>query len=194
MEIALPRTRRLRLVEAMILIAATAVGLSLSRGHRVGYSYPPETVFESIVPGWAFVEVGRWFVGLLPCLAAWSSAVLILETRRKRRRFRQLFQQPGALACSVVTVLIAAGSALALLGLTVAEPWTRGLLDWVTVPSLVSLMTYLAAVPVALAWMILLMRRQWRPEPGGVDGIGQVLGLLLIVGFAATVWLRLSPL
>ncbi len=84
-----PDRRTFKITDAMVLIAATAVGLALARG-----AYP----YDLLRP-----RVGSYLSWLLngpsSCLvAAWAMAVVVLRLRRPRPPRRRLVRQPGFVA------------------------------------------------------------------------------------------------
>ena len=97
--------RNFSLLDAMVLIAATAVGLAIDR------------YYWSKVPLWAgpmrwplrgFIAAGIIFSA--PLAGMFTIAVLALQLRRPRYRLRRLLRRPGTAACWAATTALALGT------------------------------------------------------------------------------------
>jgi hypothetical protein len=107
-----PPRRLFNLVDAMVLVAATAVGLGIARGIRDGlWTLTNPSVNVSQV-GPALLLAARWTVLAYPFLVAWTIALLLLLFRP--RRFRpspgDLLNQPGRAACGAAAMAITIGT------------------------------------------------------------------------------------
>jgi hypothetical protein len=101
--------RKISLLDAMVLIAATAAGLTIDR------------VFWSDMHGWdgAVLKHFRDLTAAgsilsVPLAAMWTVATLALQLRRPRYRLRRLLRRPGTAACCAATLALALGAGLAM--------------------------------------------------------------------------------
>ncbi len=175
-----PDRRRFTITDAMVLIAATALGMAWM---RVVYEdglgpRPPNYV--------------RWILhGPSTCLVyGLALALIVLRLRRPRPRRRRLVIQPGFVAsvASLAGLLAGLGSTLffrAVHTLAPGETYTfpvNVLWSWGMDPS-----------PgfVLGAWLGLWLAGLWAPEPSWIDRAGRALGLFWIADVA---WTLVSPL
>jgi hypothetical protein len=189
--------RRFTLVDAMILVAATAGAMAWVRAN---YEW---RVFE-LTWGWYYrrgyyVEFVQDLIRLAwPFLLAWTLATLVLRTRPPRPAPRRLARQPGLVAgCAVVVGAAAvAWPAVvgALAGLYQIDPLTHqpasywvGMSRGVGLPEAVGL-------AVTAAWLTLALGGRWRPEPSWIDRAGRALGACWIVLLAARGALQFAAL
>jgi hypothetical protein len=164
-----PPKRRFQISDAMILIAATAVGLGITR------ALLPD--FENFgMRGTSSPELNRFFriMYLLnaigPTLVVWTIAVLVLGLIKPRRRLRRLFRQPGAAACASATV------AIAILTVLVLVLWIRGSAA-ASIPTLFSGYGQIVSYAILGGWLILCLTGQWRADPNWLDRLGRLIGL-----------------
>jgi hypothetical protein len=102
--------RKFTVVDAMLLIMATAIGIALVRAILPNIS----AMIMSILADFAHppkqgesATAGAWQVALLaglPLLAAWTVALLLSRLGRPRPHLRRMLRQPGAVACAVATL------------------------------------------------------------------------------------------
>ncbi len=183
------RCRRFTLGDAMILVAAVAVGLAIS---RFGIEFMWRDLSRIQVPrldtwmAWKNFLFGpnqlainaTRFANLIVLnnLVWLVLAVVLIRLRRPRPPLRALWRQPGFAACASPVV----GFAVCLLAsLVIPES---------PVASKVFGGGLVAVGP--LSWLILRGTRTWRAEPGWIDRLGRVIGLLLmasLVCYAATI-------
>jgi hypothetical protein len=212
----MPPARRFTLIDAMVLMAATAVGLGLAKEYSQDLLYFLQGNRVSPRPweSWPGILVSTALRGMavtLPCGMAWTLGVLALRLRQPRPAWRRLARQPGLVACLVAPIPVA----LALVGRAVyhfLETYTN-LLTPARLPSPPFITHGLPGLPdgfptfwpgiflsapmfivpqiglaVALAWIVLAMSGRCRPEPSWIDRLGRALGASWIV---AAVLLRL---
>src|SRR3954452_21110363 len=163
--------RPFHLSDAILLVAATALGLALCRflnAHsQVGWRdvwnafRSPDAANLSLAELWVVArEVAR---SASPLLLAWSASVLVSRLRGPRPRRRRLWCQPGFLAC--VAAMLAYGWRLLGFGLFVGPELAAALRRSVT-PDVAGLAAELAVLAnygvvgvadaggaVALAWL-----------------------------------------
>src|SRR5947209_1686828 len=74
------------LLDAMVLIAATAFGLAISMGN-----------LRAMSP--ALPPVIRALLAIVPCAGTWTIALALLYLRRPRPSIHDISRRPGSLAC-----------------------------------------------------------------------------------------------
>jgi hypothetical protein len=93
--------RKFSILDAMILVAASALGLALIR-----FLYATGRYLSMGRPWYAFVA--QYTVeATVPFLITWTLAFLVLRLRQPRPRLRRLLRQPGMVACGAAVVAIA---------------------------------------------------------------------------------------
>jgi hypothetical protein len=109
-------------------------------------------------------------------------AFLIVRLRRPRAALRSMICQPGFAACAAPVVVVLASMPLSLF------PLSGSAGEAVELGFQVLLVT---AAP--LAWVYLIATRRWNPEPGWIDRLGRILGVLGMISVPAhLVLIRLS--
>jgi hypothetical protein len=177
--------RRFTLLDAMVLLAATGIGLAGARAYQASMdsmSNTPRVGVISITFGSAIQYFGR----PAPFLAGWTVALFILRLRRPRPHYRRLVRSPGfaagyaailGLACCAVSIAIAW-----LIDYLKAKPFQLGIFYmWMRSISF-------AGPSVAAVWLSLALQGHWRRR-GAQDWIeisGIVLGVCWLASFAAT--------
>lgn len=172
--------RKFGLLDAMILVAAVAVGATSIRPFLLYGLVTPEFFREFYSDSGLFVytaysdSVVR-FLG--PWLASWTLAFLAIRLRKPRPRFRRLMRQPGTAACVAAAFVMAVEGAMAM-----------AVIGAVGAPDLenfyIKMLPYLfesAAVAVAAVWSVAALAGRWKPEPGWVDRTGRVIGAAWIM-------------
>lgn len=159
-------TRRFSLLDAMSLLAATAIGMILVRLAPPVWS-PPKPILPGL-PSFLLIQNAGQLV--VPFLAAWTIALLFLRFRRPRPRLRLAFRQPGTIACATATMVI-------MLEIT----WGCGIIaagiPRVIEPSNV-LSSYTQQVSFAIlgGWTGLAASGLWRKEASWIDRAGRAIG------------------
>lgn len=117
----MPRTpRRFGLLDAMILVAAIAIGLTWSRFQSTRPEYLVNS-FGSITEANAaevlslagrpalatLARIWRWMALSVPCVTTLALGLLVVRLRKPRPRGGRVFLQPGAAACGAVAVAVA---------------------------------------------------------------------------------------
>jgi hypothetical protein len=179
-KVATPAVRRFNLGDAMIMVAALAVGLVLAQvpiGQLSYYAQEWSRALRSF-PSWselAFSFINRteavktllvrtfMFVEPLACLfSALTLVVLVVRLRRPRPELRELLRQPGFIACLAVVVFSLVAADLWFL-------WSIDLPVWL-----------LAGAATVLAWVVLALP-PWRAERSWIDRLGRVVGAFWIL-------------
>jgi hypothetical protein len=161
--------RRFTLLDAMALIAATAVGLFLFRLTSPEWSDIRATLGRSDRGMRRFTVLQDAGQAVVPFLAAWTVALLLLRLRRPRPRLRRALLQPGAVACAAATVAIAVEATWILSLLAVGSRFVH--------PSSV-FVGYAQQVSFAVlgGWTALAAGGRWRSEPSWLDRAGRAAG------------------
>jgi hypothetical protein len=175
------KPRRFSILDAMVLIAAVAIGFVWTSHWRhsdaAGMIYPSETDGPLLMHR---VEVAAWWVlGLSHGVAVVTIALLVLRLRGPRIPVNELAREPGTVACTAV--LLAA----------VADVCSKlnYLAYWATSDRKESPFSYIDIVltprseflAVAASWGLLAASGLWRPTPGWIDRAGVCLGLFWLV-------------
>lgn len=189
--------RGLRLLDAMLLVVAAAMGcrMTLSVCHaskRPALDEFCELLLEwSAETWWAYAQKPLALAVLaMPLITMISLALIPIRLRGHRPRWRLLARQPGLLAMSAVALAIVfVGFPTVLAAATAGATWESLVRLLITEWRLWDL-TILGGLAILVSWMTLLVGRSWRAEPSGVDQMGRALGVFWIVaGFA--VWAAL---
>lgn len=208
---ATPRTatpkRRFRMVDAMILVAATAAGCALiswldrATDGEVSWQALGECIRELTETALAWEAASDWEIVfeltyynvaclVLPLVALWTLAVIPLRLLGPRPRWRRLACQPGLMAaCATAVVLVAYGLLIGTVSLVVRREGA----SWSEAVTELALVGFAPHAPLAVglavlaSWMTLIVGRRWRAEPSWVDRLGRILGVFWIcAGFAIT--------
>jgi hypothetical protein len=198
MQAASPR-RRFRLLDAMILVAATAAGCALSQpvSHALVGDLSWETLpeiwnppYRSSLTDWDVLEERAILVACLtmPLVFVWTLALIPIRLVGPRPPFRRLTRQPGMMAACATMM------AIAFIGLQFAAGLT--VIGWDSTCELVlgyssAFVPTLIGLAVSVSWMTLLVGRRWRAEPSWVDRLGRALGVFWILSAFAVIVLGL---
>ncbi len=168
-----PRTgpeTRFGLLDAMVLVAATAAGMGLMRATYLMDHLGDLVILLQSGTVSNRVEIGRQLaVSLSPVLAMWSLAAVVLVVRRGRQS--RPGTQPGFVAGVVATLGVLLLMAPLLL---MSDWWVNGTAGWIEVPAL---MTGYATL---MSWASLALAGAWSPRAHWLDRLGRVLGSLWI--------------
>jgi len=190
---AIPR-RRFHLLDAMILVAATALACGITvwiyrgSGEEISvsvvpepnttYPQPPPTVIASNQQIINFILDASFELILLtlPFFAMWTLALIPIRLRFPRPRLRRLARQPGMRAtCAVGMAFFFLVVQFGIL-LFVFSPHVNYPI-WGDVAFLMySVVPTIPGLAVLLSWMTLFLFGRWRAEPSWVDRLGRVLG------------------
>jgi hypothetical protein len=170
--------RRFNLVDAMLLVAATAVALAIvvsrlqKEAHflRLEWEIPRERPLP--LTAWSGVNSVYY---LQPCLAVWSLALLVLRLRQPRPALTRVVLQPGTIVSVATTVVVFLGLLrdVAFYGMFGEPPnsFLDHMLDGCDeiCPAIIT------------AWVILWMSRRLCCEKSWIDRTERVVGILWIV-------------
>jgi hypothetical protein len=167
-------SRRFSVLDAMILVAATAVGFGAIRTcsseyyNNVLWPYRPMPAASWL--SWSAVVLSHSAFCLSPLPAAWTVAALVLRLRAPRPPLARLMRQPGAVAGVAATLVIALGIGHYLSDLP-RSSWHDAPFEYTN---------YALGCAVAAGWLILALSRRWRAEPSWLDRLGRGLGVYWI--------------
>jgi hypothetical protein len=166
--------RKATLGDGLILIAAIAVSFAVTR-----------SVLQDPLLRWYLLDkISR--VGVVHRLVTYVALIFTLSyfairLRRPRPPLREIFRQPGMIACSAVGVSIAFGFLLLLPRLVTilfGSVYPQTPLSQI-VGFTVSNMLFAHAI--AGAWLTLWLSGSWKAEAGWIDWLGRVLGCFWIL-------------
>jgi hypothetical protein len=179
-----PTYRPFTLGDSMILIAALALGLAIARPAMAMIVDSIHTVAQSHFRTLAgAVQLGRvLIVVLVNFLMFLLPAFLIVRLKRPRPALRLMMDQPGFAGCAAVAAVVLVAIPLSLLAPSGAGQLFIESAAQILLPG---------AVPLAWVWMI--ARSRWNPEPNWIDRLGRILGVLWMVSLPALVVLNLLP-
>jgi hypothetical protein len=163
--IAEPR-RRFTTLDGMVLIAASAPGLSFTM--RLGDDWigclrciEPGLLLDEHHSILIWPEMARLLAStfriLMPYMVFWSFAVFALRWRRPCPALGDLARQPGVWACGTSVLTLFAWNCFTRDG---AFPYP-----------------FIVPASVLLAWLGLVLSRRWRSEASWIDRVGRAIGV-----------------
>jgi hypothetical protein len=187
--------RRFRLLDAMILVAATAVGLWLLILFDGAFTFRWKDLYEEVTEGLRqFPEegilpvvraVGMAGLGATllatPLLGFWTQVLLPLRLIGPRPRRLRLARQPGFIAtfaAGVALVIVGVAYGALSVGADFSHTMSEAYLVSVFAPGFIGL-------AVLVSWLTLLVGGRWRAEPSWIDRLGRVMGAVWIVELGA---------
>jgi hypothetical protein len=173
-----PRPRRLTLLDVMIFVASTALGLAGARA-----IYPSMDLPEVDRPKWLFEGPPTVLV------ASWSLALLVLRAIPPRPPRRRVVRQPGWLACASSLSAIALGLACHGAFNAVHSESQEGM--W-AIERLWSEGVQLTPAFVTGAWVGLVLTGRWSNERSWIDRSGRLLGAYWLASFAQALLLPIQ--
>ncbi len=186
--------RKFNLIDAMALVAATAIGLMMVRS--LGLPFDWKVLFLGLPEGQSGFNALRsgftLVLALSPILALWTIALLFLRLRNPRPTVRTLTRQPGFVCTFAVALTIAVG--VANLAIATVITWARH--GWsITAPYSGWLWAFACSLPafcghaLAMAWVFQALSGNLCSEPSWIDRAGRALGITWIVVGLGTLWL-----
>lgn len=97
--------RPFTIADAMTLIAFSAIGIAVVRAYTFSVAQFELTAFTPFRKLWLTAYL--YLIAVLPLPLVWSFAGLLLGLCRPRPLFRRVIRQPGFVACSAVSTVIA---------------------------------------------------------------------------------------
>jgi hypothetical protein len=188
--------RRFTLLDAMALVAATAVGLS---GAMVVWMSPNLENFTNNTPyiiirrwqdlRWTLYFLYNWLYILSPVGAAWTVALSLLALRKPRLAISQLVDRPGVSACWTATLVMMISC-----GLFVYHEYRMGNYGWeifqkmrpddfrdIALPEVFFDMISDSFRPIGCSvfsvWAMAVLGKRWSHEANWIDRSGVCLGM-----------------
>jgi hypothetical protein len=185
--------RKFTLVDAMVLIAATAIAFVPIRLFLwENWHFPEEHTVPEI---WrAGLEIN---VSLVPLAVSLSMAVWLLALKKPRPSLRRVFRKPGIAACTVTLVYSILSSLGYLIFLRFSHALDRGTFNdpasamlWIRIGMQP---IFLVGGAVASLWTVMWLGGTWYAERSWIDRAGRVLGIYWIAnsvffGWAFFLW------
>lgn len=173
------RYRPFTIADAMILVAATAIGFGVDR--IPNWIVFPDLGTRGNAGSRAFTysqAISQIQLGSVPFLTAWTIAFPALRLRRPRPAIRRCLREPGMVACCGASVGVLV-NALWVLVLTLAF-YPDPTVDFFYRSNDVKVYAVQVGFAVIGSWTGLVLIRGWTPIPCWIDRLGRVLGLLWI--------------
>ncbi len=170
--------RRFTILDGMIFVAASAVGLTVARSVEADASRLP--------PGARPIQYWIWS-GPPSCLAfACGLALILARSVPPRPRWRRIARQPGFVASIMAVWPFPIFTLYAMMGASVERP-TPGSTFSYSFDWLWGTAAFMVPVSVGGAWVALGLSGRWRPEASWVDRAGRALGFFWLASWP--VWL-----
>lgn len=178
-----PGNARFTILDAMAMVAAAAVGVTLSRWYY-------QDVMSIARPRARTLEYRSW-VYLATLLALpFAGALAWCRLRRPYRPARRLAREPGAVAllATAVSVVMIVIDQVLMLGLP-SPPGTRFIGGtWRPLVQPAGMLATVTGPAICAAWSFQWLTGYWRPQSGWIDPAGRALGVIWIIFFALRAW------
>jgi hypothetical protein len=178
-------SRKLTLADAMLLVAAVALGSFLARETNPNLTSAIAHIKHDPTPGMRqLLSIEASLKVVVPFLAVWTPALLLLRLRQPRPCLKRLARQPGAVASAVATL------AIAIVAVWILSLWAAGSRFMLSSDLAGAFLGYSSEISFAVAggWSVLAFSGRWRSEPSWIDRTGRATG----VAWIATVGLHWS--
>ncbi|MGP0069239.1 MAG: hypothetical protein ACLQGP_37270 [Isosphaeraceae bacterium] len=171
--------RRFRIVDGIILVAATAIAFAIYRQHD---PVPSFTTFDGRWEQWLF----EWMHRVVPFTALWSYAVFAIARRDQRTGRRARARHAGVVACYAATLALAVTSIISS-GFYIIHTLedagripkilSHGTQSHSPIPFASAPMEEIIGASVLGAWTAMAAGRRWRVEASWIDRFGRLLGV-----------------
>ena len=179
---ALADRRRITIADVMVLVAATAPAILVARIvlTYIHYYGAPRSPFTPILR-----TLGLWASALMPCVVSWMLALVALRFRHPRPRSRRLARQPGWLAISLGSVLVAIGA-----GIIAPTLHFAGSMSFPDIWHLLFYILPLVVGPgIASSWMTARCLGRLRGPSDWIELLGRVVGCYWFVAAPLGFWM-----
>jgi hypothetical protein len=164
--------RRFSIIDAMILVGATALGLSVVRSWAGPVYFTPGTSFSG--------KLTASMVVLTSVCLYWSIAILVISLRHPRAPLKLLCRQPGQAACLAVVL---ASLFILINNLPVVLHFRRSTRFFSSATDLLlaaSTTTHQLAASIVVAWTVLVLSGNWSAVSGWIDRLGRTVGTTIL--------------
>jgi hypothetical protein len=178
--------RKFTLLDVMIMVAAGAVSVFLTRIHREqlirgnAYEWTGDHIpwSKAWLVSYAWWVKGWTFCWLVPC----SWAFLLIRIRRPRPPLTHLLLQPGMAALGPTCLLMMLAGALSLAKTALSPPSPT----FLYIGYRLNLLTEQGGLAAAAAWLLLTFTGRCRPESSWIDRAGAALGACWIASWLSS--------
>jgi hypothetical protein len=192
--------------DAIVLAAATGLGLLLTQCTLWAWSYPTpwSARLWHLNEGWSAAaindRISTAILLILPTLAGWTAAVLALRFLRPRPPLHEVWHQPGAVACVLILASISI-EAIDILDASLRWAGPSGIIriggdSWLLCElgmRMLASSVGLAGFAVVVSWFVLRLGGPAKAEPSWIGRAGRALGACWIA-LALVLWLEKSHL
>jgi hypothetical protein len=175
--------RKFTLLDAMTLVAATAVAFSVARLNIMRATFGPEP------PSWSLMELIRRRGGDISiCLLIWTLTLFVLRCVRPHPTLNRLVQQPG-FAAGYATLIGVFWRSLSIPKEHISAHkslWVPAS-DWFMrlYRPMFHLSSYSNSMCIVAVWLTLWLTGHWYCEKDWIENTGRLLGWLWIALFVA---------
>ena len=188
---AAPR-RRFRLLDAMVLVAATAIGCGLMQAIARAARRSPYELYAKLVRPALWYDLmansGKILVLTLltmPLVAMVTLALIPIRLVGTPPQFRRVARQPGLMASCASCVAIAyLGLPVVVVALAAGAGW-HGVSRMLADQQQIYFATMHGGLAVLVSWMTLFAGGRWHAERSWIDRLGRAVGLCWIVAAVA---------
>jgi hypothetical protein len=166
--------RRFSLLDVMVMIAATAIGLAFDRVVWLG-----TPLWNGTNPMTSRDLTLRAIALSVPVAAIWTIATVLLHLRHLRYPLRRMLRRPGMAASCAATVALVLGGGLAACTMEGASVGLEGALVFGCG------LPVMAGSAVAAVWTLSMMVGRYRPVADWLDRLGRLMGLYWVLSFPA---------
>ncbi len=182
------KQRRFQLIDALVMLAATSIGIALVRlyDREEGYYFfsPEPVVTSPLLAGPKHVPLTtRFFWGacvVAPSVVMWTLATIVLGFRQPRHRLRRLFRQPGMAGCTAALLVPSVFLMTNLVSMLQVGGEFEGTDVGYWFPQAIREAYVVVGCSVAAVWLNLILTVKWIPEPNWIDRLGRILAVYWI--------------
>jgi hypothetical protein len=130
--------------------------------------------------------ITAWLGASVPLLLALTISQVIIRLRPPRPSLPLCLHEPGFVACFSATTTAVVVAPVAL------QFADRSMTDWFATMLLLlqNVILTVAGITLAVSWLVLILRRDWRSNPHWTDRFGRSVGTLWIILSLFLCWIR----